>query len=115
MPGIRVQHPTQRDVRYTVVEPLIPYPQGYQCTPPELGGCGVMHQFKTHHLNLDSTGSVILSTTVYERLKHRLSEDGFITTNEVQKPPRLGIGLAPGKGTTTGITIVAGMARRRAW
>jgi hypothetical protein len=94
MPGIRIQHPTQRDVRYTVVEPNIPYQLPYQCTPPEFGGCGSVHLFKTHHLNLDATGACIVSTGVYERIKDRLALDGFATVNEVKKPPKMGIGMA---------------------
>lgn len=107
MPGVRVQHPTQKNVRYTVVEPNIPYPEPYTCTPPEFGGCGSTHLFKTHHLNLDDTGSVIVSTGVYDRIKDRLELDGFATVNEVKKPPRIGVGfnqLRP--GPTGGIQIV---------
>ena len=106
MPGIRVQHPTQANVRYTVVEPNIPYQEPYQCTPPEFGGCGSVHLFKTHHLNLDDAGAVIVSTGVYDRIKDRLALDGFVTTNEVQKPPKLGIGMERKKGPTPDITIV---------
>lgn len=106
MPGIRIQHPTERNVRYTVVEPNIPYGLPYQCTPPEFGGCGSTHLFKTTHLNLDETGAVIVSTGVYDRLKERLAQDGFTVTNEVKKPPRIGIGMTPGKGMTPDIKIV---------
>jgi hypothetical protein len=106
MPGIRVQHPTERNVRYTVVEPKVPYPEPYTCTPPEFGGCGSVHMFKTHHLNLDDTGAVIVSTGVYDRIKDRLVLDGFVTTNEVKKPPRIGVGFNRGKGETPGIQIV---------
>lgn len=107
MPGIRVQHPTQKNVRYTVVEPNIPYPVPYQCTPPEFGGCGSVHLFKTHHLNLDETGACIVSTGVYERIKDRLALDGYTTTNEVQKPPKIGIGMSADKrGMTPDIKIV---------
>ena len=106
MPGVRVHHPTQRNVRYTVVEPNIPYPVPYQCTPPEFGGCGSVHLFKTHHLNLDDTGSVILSTGMIERIKDRLVLDGFTIGNEVKKPPRIGIGLSHQKGPTPDITVV---------
>lgn len=106
MPGIRVQHPTQRNVRYTVVDSNVPYPEPYHCTPPEFGGCGSVHLFKTHHLNLDETGSVIVSTGVYDRIKNRLAIDGFATVNEVQKPPRIGVGFVQGKGMTPDIQIV---------
>lgn len=106
MSGIRVQHPSHKNVRYTVVEPDKPYPVPYQCTPPEFGGCGSTHIFKTHHLNLDDTGAVIVSQGVYERIKGRLALDGFVTANEVQKPPRLGIGMGSGSGSWGGIQIV---------
>lgn len=107
MPGIRVQHPTHKNVRYTVVEPNIPYPVPYQCTPPEFGGCGSVHLFKTHHLNLDDVGAVILSTGMYDRIKDRLTQDGFSLTNEVAKPPAMGIGMARDqKGKWDDIKIV---------
>ena len=34
MPGVRIHHPTARNVRFTVVEPTIPYGVPYQCTTP---------------------------------------------------------------------------------
>ena len=88
MPGIRVQHPTQKNVRYTVVEGDKPYPVPYTCTPPEFGGCGSTHLFKTHHLNLDDTGAVILSPGVFDRIKHRLDDRWLLIANEVAKPPQ---------------------------
>jgi len=106
MPGVRVQHPTEANVRYTVVEPNIPYPEPYQCTPPEFGGCGSLHLFKTHHLNLDETGAAIVSTVVFDRIKPILQKDGFSIGVEVKKPPKIGIGMTPGKGMTPGIKIV---------
>lgn len=107
MPGIRIQHPTERNVRYTVVEPKIPYGLPYQCTPPDMGGCGSVHLFKTHHLNLDETGTVIVSTGVFDRLKDKLSQDGFAVLNEVKKPPKIGIGMSRKKeGAWGDITVV---------
>jgi len=107
VPGIRVQHPTHKNVRFTVVEKHIPYPVPYQCTPPEFGGCGSVHLFKTHHLNLDDTGACIVSTGVYERIKGLLALDGYVVTNEVAKPPTLGIGMNQHKrGMTPDIQIV---------
>jgi len=106
MPGVRVQHPTERNVRYTVVEPTIPYQEPYQCTPPEFGGCGSVHLFKTHHLNLDESGAAIVSTGVFDRIKPILQKDGFSIGQEVKKPPKIGIGMTAGKGMTPGIKIV---------
>lgn len=110
MAGVRIQHPTQRNVRFTISEPDHPYPSGpYQCTPPEFGGCGQVHIFKTHHLNLDETGAAIVGDVLFEKVKLHLVAAGFIVTNEVQKPPTLGIGLGPqrnGTGAWGNIPIV---------
>jgi hypothetical protein len=106
MSGIRVQHPTARSARYTVVEPKVPYPFAYTCTPPEFGGCGSTHLFKTHHLNLDATGAAIVSTGVYARIKDFIALDGFVVTNEVAKPPSIGIGLGNGAGAWGNIPIL---------
>lgn len=90
MPGIRLLAPPGiRNVRYTVVESANPYPVPYTCTPPTLGGCGSTHLFKTHHLNIDDTGHVIVSTGVYERISSRLALDGYVLANEVARPPAL--------------------------
>jgi hypothetical protein len=96
MPGVRIQHPNHRDTRVTVVEGGNPYTQPYTCTPPDLGGCGSVHLFKTHHINLDAAGSAIVSETVYERTRVALEGFGFTTTGEVAKPPTIVIGMKPG-------------------
>jgi len=104
MPGIRVQHPMARNVRYTIVEPHIPYGRPFDCPPPAAGGCGSTHLFKTHHLNIDGEGAVIVSTGVFDRIKRRLVLDGFVVTNEVAAPPTIVIG--PGAPTWGDIPIV---------
>jgi hypothetical protein len=106
MAGVRLIHPTQRNVRYTIVQREVPYKEPYQCTAPEFGGCGSVHLFKTHHLNLDETGAVIVSTGVYERLKGRLFIDGFLLSNQVNEPPTLAIGLGQSNGHWKGIPVV---------
>lgn len=111
MAGVRIQHPTQRNVRFNVVEPENPYKEPYQCTPPEFGGCGSVHTFKTHHLNLDETGSVIIGDVLYQKIKQHLIVNGFQELNIVEKPPTLGLGLAapvPGRGPWGNIPIVRG-------
>lgn len=111
MAGVRVQHPTARNVRFTIVEENRPYPQPYQCTPPEFGGCGSVHLFKTHHLNLDEVGSAIVGDVLYEKIKHLLVLNGFVETNVVKKPPTLGIGIADqrvGAGAWGAIPIIHG-------
>ncbi len=106
MPGVRIQHPTQRDTRMTVVESANPYTVPYQCTPPQLGGCGTVHLFKTHHINLDAAGSAIVSETVYERIKAVLDAQGVTTTGQVKKPPTIGIGVGGGPGAWGDIPIL---------
>lgn len=96
MAGVRVQHPTVRNARFTVVEKNNPYRAPYQCTPPDLGGCGSTHLFKTHHLNVDETGSVIIGDILYQRIKHLLVLNGFTEQNVVQKPPPIGIVVGGG-------------------
>lgn len=113
MAGVRIQHPTARSARFTVVESDRPYRAPYTCTPPEFGGCGVVHQFKTHHLNLDATGAAIVGAVLYRRIRHLLVLNGFVETNEVRKPPTLGIGVAspiPGSGAWGAIPIIEGVS-----
>lgn len=111
MAGIRVQHPAQRNVRFTIVEGDRPYPKPYFCPSPAVGGCGTTHLFKTHHLNLDETGAVIIGDKLYPKIKRLLVLNGFMETNAVKKPPTLGIGVAPGKeGAWGNIPIIEGKA-----
>lgn len=92
MPGVRIQHPTAKNVRYTVVQSDKPYQKPHQCTPPHVGGCGSVHLFKTTHLDLDETGSVIINDELYKVLKGLLVKEGFVQGNTVKKPPTQGIG-----------------------
>lgn len=111
MAGIRLTHQTHRNVRFNITEPDKPYRSPYQCTPPEFGGCGQVHLFKTHHLNLDETGSVIVNTVLVERLKPYLVANGFTIGNTVRKPPTMGIGLGPqkeGRGAWGNIPVIRG-------
>lgn len=106
MPGIRIQHPQAVNCRYTVVDAAQPYREPYQCTPPELGGCGLLHTFKTHHLNLDGVGAVIVSEGVLKRIKSLLLRDGFQITGEIAHPPSIGIGVGDGPGVSAHVPIV---------
>jgi hypothetical protein len=81
--GIRVQHTTARNTRFSVVEPQ-PYEKPYVCPK-----CRTTHQFKTHHLDLDETGAAIVSPGVYERIRGTLALNGFRLANAVEKPPTI--------------------------
>lgn len=112
MAGIRIKHssPEVRNVRFNVVESDHPYPSGpYTCTPPEFGGCGGTHIFKTHHLNIDETGSCIIGDVLFEKIKAHILDAGFTVMNVVDKPPALSIGLGPqieGRGAWGNIPII---------
>lgn len=111
MAGVRLHHETAKNARFTVVENDRPYPTPYECPPPEFGGCGITHMFKTHHLNLDDTGSVIISTPLYEKLKGLLGLNGFTMANEVKSPPPMGVALGErrnGFGSWGNIPIIKG-------
>lgn len=114
MAGVRLHHPTARNCRFTIVENDKPYPVPYVCTPPEFGGCGITHMFKTHHLNLDETGSVIIGDVLYEKVKLQLAANGFVVANEVKKPPTIGVGLGDrrnGTGSWGNIPIIHGQGK----
>jgi hypothetical protein len=111
MAGVRVQHATARNCRFTIVENDRPYPAPYVCTPPEFGGCGSTHLFKTHHLNVGEDGSAIVGEELYRKIKHLLVLNGFAETNVVKRPPTLGIGMGkqdPGSGAWGNIPIIRG-------
>jgi hypothetical protein len=109
--GIRVQHESATNCRFTIVENDRPYPTPYQCTPPEFGGCGIVHMFKTHHLNLDDSGAAIVNDMLYQKIKHLLALNGFRETNKVKKPPTMGVGIGkqtPGSGAWGNMPIMVG-------
>jgi hypothetical protein len=112
MAGVRIQHPTARNCRFTVVEQAIPYSEPRQCSAPEFGGCGSVHLFKTHHLNIDETGSAIVGDVLFAKIRHLLVLNGFSEGNVVQKPPALGIGIGAqveGRGAWGNIPIIHGV------
>jgi len=113
MAGVRVQHPTARSVRFTIVESDRPYPEPYPCPAPEFGGCGTTHVFKTHHLNLDGTGAVIIGDKLYEKIRGILALNQFSETNIVEKPPTMAVGIGvhvPGSGSWGNIPIIRGQS-----
>jgi len=83
--GIRVQHMTARNTRFSVVEPL-PYEKPYVCKK-----CRTTHDFKTHHLDLDETGAAIVAPGVFERIRGTLATNGFRLANTVERPPAIHI------------------------
>ncbi len=81
MAGIRLRHLDYANCLVTVPIPHRPFRTAYLCPT-----CNKAHAVKTYHLNLDDQGSVIVSTTIYERLKE-VGLAGFELVNEVRDPP----------------------------
>ena len=87
MPGVRITHPTERDVTYTLVDGNRPYGKPINCLV-----CGATHSFKTYHFRLDTVGAAIVSPEIVERLK-RITGHGFSIGNKVAKPPKQTVGF----------------------
>lgn len=93
MAGIRIQHPTERSVTFTIADQRRPYRGGpLACSVSiyvagQLAPCARTHTFKTYHLNLDETGAVIVSETIWERVGPQFSAAGFRVANAVENPP----------------------------
>jgi hypothetical protein len=66
--------------------------------------CQGVHDFKTYHLGLDQVGDVVVSETVYERLREA-GLDGLEATKEIPnpEPQRLEV---PGQGTRLSRPVV---------
>jgi len=80
MPGIRLYHPTKRDVTL-----LIPHP----------GDPATGRKPKDYHVRLDTTGHVIVSERVWQRLRESEKAGwphGLVVSNEVKKPPAQTVG-----------------------
>lgn len=81
MAGIRIQHPTERNATYILVDESRPYLEPYECP-----ACHVTHVFKTYHLRLDEHGSAIVSEEIVERLR-RIPGQPMRIGEEVKNPP----------------------------
>lgn len=81
MKGVRVQHPTERNVTFTLSDASRPLRDTGEC-----GACHRVHVVKTYHLVLDETGAAIVSREIVERLK-RIPGQPFAIANEVAEPP----------------------------
>ncbi len=89
MPGVRLVHETLRGGELLIEDRSRPYLVGWFCL-----SCQREHRHKTYHLRLDGEGAVIVSTTIYERLRAiGLERVGLAVANEVAKPPAQIVGL----------------------
>lgn len=100
--GIRIQPQQSRigdlDVRgrLIVVRDLArPIDRGRGNLGDTCGVCGVVHDHKTYHFQLDQDGTIIVSTTIWDRLQNMVDHGGFEKVNVVSEPPTQGISLTP--------------------
>lgn len=94
MPGVRLHHPTHRSCTFLAEDVTRPYRVPVTCPVCSAAhGAPVQHHVKTYHLDLDSEGDVIVSETVFARLKTMPGLAGLFPKNEVAKPPDLVIGM----------------------
>lgn len=61
--------------------------------------CGVPHDCKTYHFQLDGDGTVIVSTTIWSKLQGMVDTAGFEQANIVKRPPAQGIVVPPARVT----------------
>jgi hypothetical protein len=80
--GVRIQHPTEKNVTFLIVDGRRPYKGLVAC-----GACNKTHEFKTYHLRLDETGATIVSQEIVARLQELPAMGGFSIANEVAEPP----------------------------
>ena len=91
--GIRIRHKTLKGILLVVRDqsrPLLttdgkPLPPNFHldnCTT-----CGVPHDVKTYHLQLDSEGTIIVGRPIFEKLQGLADHAGFELANVVDDPP----------------------------
>ena len=110
MDGIRIRPQADRvapdNAMVVIVDKTRPLPLPRNGRPlsdvkPVCGTCGVLHTYKTYHLQLRA-GSVIVSPTIWGRLQGLVDNGGMEYVNPVAEPPtqRLDIG-GNGQGAIT--------------
>jgi hypothetical protein len=99
--GIRIQPALDRRQTYgdfanrlvilrDVSRPIPPHPANPACRH-----CGRPHECKTYHFQLDAEGTIIVSTTIWQRLLAMPDRGGFELVNVVANPPTQRISLQP--------------------
>lgn len=88
--GIRIRHKTLKGVMLVIRDKERPFQKPHNNSSfkfPICSTCGYPHECKTYHLQLDSEGTIIVSTTVYDNLSKLIDKGGFDIVNMVAKPP----------------------------
>lgn len=89
MAGVRLTHETLRGVTYVVGT------RRRYTVPVLCPKCGTTHTHKTYHLDLDGEGAVIVSPTIFERLRE-VGLPGLRLENEVLRPPNQSVSIEIG-------------------
>lgn len=85
MSGVKLHHPELRNVTYTITNYAVPLKASMVCASCN----GVVHTFKTYHLNIDAAGDVIVAEELTEMMQRQglLKDAGLITMTQIAKPP----------------------------
>jgi hypothetical protein len=85
MSGVRLHHPELRNVVYTITNYAIPLKAAMVCASCK----GIVHTFKTYHLNIDAAGDVIVAEELTELMERNglLKEAGLTPMETIAKPP----------------------------
>ncbi len=105
MAGIRIRHHTRRSQ-------VLPVPLLFQPWPDnrnECGTCHTIHPCKVVHLNLDDTGTVIITESLREKLWRVPQHAGFRVVGHVAKPPAQNVAPETIKVKLRGIDIGGGL------
>jgi hypothetical protein len=99
MSGIRLHHPTYRAAEGATLTYVVELPldfkvnaSGQSRADKPCGTCQKTHARKSLHLRLDGNGDVIVSKTIFNRLKTVPLMAGMELVGEVDKPPAVRIG-----------------------
>lgn len=91
--GIRIRHKSLKSILIVVRDPArpihSPHP-GYVFAPCRT--CGLPHNCKTYHFDLDAEGTVLVSSGVLKELKKMENNAGFNVVNTVSDPPKQKVG-----------------------
>ena len=91
--GIRIRHKTLKGVLMVLRDQKRPIPNPHNYKLPVCQTCMYVHDVKTYHLLLDDEGTIIVSTTVYNRIMALGDQGGFEMSNTVHQPPTQGISV----------------------
>jgi hypothetical protein len=99
MSGVRLHHPELRNVTYTITNYAIPLKAPMICASCS----GVVHTYKTYHLNIDAAGDVVVAEELVEMMQRTglLKEANLAAIEGVRKPEMMVVGVGHPNGHRT--------------